>query len=102
MPSAFSTDDVSAIAALAHLDLEANEIELFVRQLRDILAHVEEVQSVDTAGVPPTTTVITAEPSERPDQVVPSLEVGEVLANAPERAESPRGGGFFKVPRVIG
>ena len=102
MPSGFSRDEVVAIAMLANLELESAEIELFARQLGDILTHVEEVQKIDTAGVPPTASVVTRHPSERPDEVSPSLDIADALANAPDREESPRGGGFFRVPRVIG
>jgi aspartyl-tRNA(Asn)/glutamyl-tRNA(Gln) amidotransferase subunit C len=101
MPSPFSIDEVAAIAALAHLDLDPAELELYARQLRNILAHVEEVQQIDTTGVPPTAHVVGCQPSERVDEVSPSLDTQEALANAPERGDSPRGGGFFKVPRVI-
>jgi aspartyl-tRNA(Asn)/glutamyl-tRNA(Gln) amidotransferase subunit C len=93
---------VAAIATLAHLELEPSEIDVFARQLGDILAHVEEVQKIDTTGVPPTASVVTRHPAERPDEVSPSLDIADALANAPEGDESSRGGGFFRVPRVIG
>ena len=44
---------VEAVAALAHLELEPGEVELFARQLGDILAHASELQQLDTTGVPP-------------------------------------------------
>ena len=34
--------------------------------------------------------------------VVPSLPIDDVLANAPDSDRPRTGGGFFKVPRVIG
>jgi len=93
---------VVAIATLAQLELEPSEIDVFARQLADILAHVEEVQKIDTAGVPPTASVVTLHPSERSDQIVPSLDLADALADAPEAETSSRGGGFFRVPRVVG
>jgi aspartyl-tRNA(Asn)/glutamyl-tRNA(Gln) amidotransferase subunit C len=102
VPSGFSRDEVAAIATLAHLELEPSEIDVFARQLGDILAHVEEVQKIDTTGVPPTASVVTRHPAERPDEVLPSLDIADALANAPEGDEVSRGGGFFRVPRVIG
>jgi aspartyl-tRNA(Asn)/glutamyl-tRNA(Gln) amidotransferase subunit C len=102
VPSGFSKDEVVAIATLAQLELEPSEIDVFTRQLGDIIAHVEEVQKIDTTGVPPTASVVTRHPSERPDEVAPSLDIADTLANAPEGTESSRGGGFFRVPRVIG
>jgi aspartyl-tRNA(Asn)/glutamyl-tRNA(Gln) amidotransferase subunit C len=102
VPSGFSRDEVVAIATLAQLELEPAEIDLFARQLGDIIAHVEEVQNIDTTGVPPTASVVTRHLSERPDEVSPSLAIADTLANAPEATESSHGGGFFRVPRVIG
>ena len=46
--------DVRKIAALARLELTDDEVDVFSRQLRDILAYAEQVQQIDTTGVPPT------------------------------------------------
>lgn len=97
-----SKDAVKAIAALANLELEAPEVELFARQLGDVLTHVEELNQVDTEGVSPTANGGVPRVLERPDEVRPSLPIADVLANAPERERLPRDGGFFKVPRIIG
>ena len=99
MAATFSRDQVAAIAALANLELEASELELFARQLTDILAYADEVQQVDTTGVPPTASVVTRHVSDRPDDVRPSLDRTEALANAPDAAPET---GLFRVPRVIG
>ena len=99
MSTEFSRERVAAIAALAHLELDPSELDLFARQLSDILAYAEEVQSVDTAGVPPTASVVTRHSVERTDEVRPSLPPDTVLADAPDPAPGP---GLFKVPRVIG
>jgi aspartyl-tRNA(Asn)/glutamyl-tRNA(Gln) amidotransferase subunit C len=99
MPSGFTRQQVEAIAALANLDLSPAEIELFGRQLGDIIAYADEVQQADTTGVPPTTHVVTRHQADRPDEVGPSLERHDVLANAPDPAVE---AGLFKVPRVIG
>ena len=37
-----------------NLELEQSELDQFAKQLSEILAYAEEVQRVDTAGVPPT------------------------------------------------
>ena len=99
MPSEFSREQVLAIAALANLELEPGEVELFARQLGEILAYAEQVQAVDTAGIPPTASVVTRHSADREDAVRPSLELAEALANAPDAAEET---GLFRVPRVIG
>jgi aspartyl-tRNA(Asn)/glutamyl-tRNA(Gln) amidotransferase subunit C len=100
--SVFTKEQVLAVAALANLELEPGEVELFARQLGDVLTHAEELKQVDTAGVSPTAYGVAQETVDRPDVVVPSLSIADALANAPEREQLPRDGGFFKVPRVIG
>jgi aspartyl-tRNA(Asn)/glutamyl-tRNA(Gln) amidotransferase subunit C len=97
----FTKAQVQAVAALANLELDADEIELFARQLGEVLAHAEELKGIDTTGVSPTSYGVAQQGVERPDEVRPSLPIADVLANAPER-EQARDGGFFKVPRVIG
>ena len=98
MSSALTREDVAKIAALANLELDAAEIDLFARQLGDILAYADEVQQIDTTGVPPTASVVTRHAADRDDEVRPSLDRDEALANAPDAALD---AGFFRVPRVI-
>ena len=97
--SGFTRAQVEAIAALAHLELDEEELELFARQLGDILAAADQVQGVDTTGVPPTASVVTRHSADRDDEVLASLDRDEALANAPDPALD---AGLFKVPRVIG
>jgi aspartyl-tRNA(Asn)/glutamyl-tRNA(Gln) amidotransferase subunit C len=99
----FTREQVHAVAALANLDLDESEVDAFARQLADILAYADEVQQVDTRGIPPTAGVIGHVPADRPDQVRPSLPVEDALANAPDPAPLPSlTAGLFRVPRVIG
>ena len=87
------------MAALANLELDDSEIELFTRQLGDILSYATQVQNIDTTGVPPTASVVERRAADRADVVRPSLERDQALANAPDaNAEA----GLFRVPRVIG
>jgi aspartyl-tRNA(Asn)/glutamyl-tRNA(Gln) amidotransferase subunit C len=99
MPAGFSRAEVEAIAALAQLELEPAELDLFAAQLGSILDFANQVQQVDTTGIPPTASVATGHETDRPDQLAPSLDRADALANAPEPALS---AGLFKVPRVIG
>jgi aspartyl-tRNA(Asn)/glutamyl-tRNA(Gln) amidotransferase subunit C len=98
MAAGFSRSQVEAVAALANLELTDDEIAIFSTQLGNILHYAEQVQNIDTTGVPPTASVVTAV-SERDDRVVPSLDRMAALANAPDGQLD---AGFFKVPRVIG
>jgi aspartyl-tRNA(Asn)/glutamyl-tRNA(Gln) amidotransferase subunit C len=99
MPASLTREAVANIAALANLELDPSELDLFARQLGEILAYAEQVQQIDTTGVPPTAGISTRHAADRPDDVRPSLDRDEVLANAPDAA---RDAGFFRVPRVIG
>ena len=100
--SEFTKEQVLAVAALANLELEPHEVDVFARQLGDVLTHAEELRQVDTTGVSPTAYGVAQQTIDRPDVVVPSMPIADVVANAPEREQLPRDGGFFKVPRVIG
>jgi aspartyl-tRNA(Asn)/glutamyl-tRNA(Gln) amidotransferase subunit C len=102
MPAELTRDDVLNIAALANLRLEAEEIDLFAQQLRHVLAYADEILQVDTAGVAPTATVVARSAVDRGDELRPSLDIADTLANAPDPDDSREAGGFFKVPRVIG
>jgi aspartyl-tRNA(Asn)/glutamyl-tRNA(Gln) amidotransferase subunit C len=99
VPSFISRDKVAAIAALANLELEPTELDLFARQLGEILEYANQVQKVDTTGIEPTASVLTRHSLDREDEVQPCLDIDDVLANAPDAAWD---AGLFKVPRVIG
>jgi aspartyl-tRNA(Asn)/glutamyl-tRNA(Gln) amidotransferase subunit C len=94
-----SLKDVERIAALAQLELTAEEKQLFTRQLAEILAYAERVQQIDTSGVPATAHIDAHAHVEREDEPRRSLSVAEALANAPE---ANRDAGLFTVPKVIG
>jgi aspartyl-tRNA(Asn)/glutamyl-tRNA(Gln) amidotransferase subunit C len=99
VPSDFPRERVEAIAALANLELDPSEVDMFARQLGEILAYAEEVRQADTTGVPPTAAVTTAPHLEREDEVRACLDVREALANAPDALPA---AGLFRVPRVLG
>ena len=96
--STLTIAEVERIAALAHLELTDDEKQLFARQLADILSYAEQLQSVDTAGVPATAHVNAAQ-RDRADDPRPSLSVDDAVANAPDADAD---AGLFRVPRVIG
>jgi aspartyl-tRNA(Asn)/glutamyl-tRNA(Gln) amidotransferase subunit C len=98
MSASLSREDVLRIAELARLELTPGEVELFTRQLADILDYVQQIQGLDTTGVLPTAQVLNR-PVDRADEPAATLSRGEALANAPEAANE---AGLFKVPRVMG
>jgi aspartyl-tRNA(Asn)/glutamyl-tRNA(Gln) amidotransferase subunit C len=98
MSTELSLADVERVAALAQLELTDAEKQLFTRQLADILHYAEQIQALDTTGVPATAHVNAAH-HERDDVPDSCLSVDEALANAPDAAAE---AGLFRVPRVIG
>ena len=98
MAASLSRADVERIAELARLELTADELELFTRQLAGILDYVEQIKAVDTTGVPATSHAV-VESFQRDDVPGETLPRAAALANAPDAAGE---AGLFKVPRVIG
>ena len=96
--STLSRQDVQRIADLARLELSAEELDLFTRQLGDILTYVEQIRALDTTGVAPTSQVLNR-PVDRDDVPAATLSREDLMANAPDAAPE---AGLFKVPRVIG
>lgn len=96
--STLSTKDVQRIADLARLELSSDELDLFTRQLGDILTYVEQIRSLDTTGVEPTSQVLNR-PVDRDDVPGPTLTRSQLLGNAPDASTE---AGLFKVPKVIG
>ncbi|MGW8287109.1 MAG: Asp-tRNA(Asn)/Glu-tRNA(Gln) amidotransferase subunit GatC [Desulfobulbales bacterium] len=88
--------EVSHVANLARLHMSQEEVEEMTRQLDDILTYVAKLNELDTEGIVPTTHTISIVNAFREDEVKPSLEREETLANAPRQ-----NGESFVVPRVI-
>ena len=88
--------EVEHVAKLARLELSEDEKGTFTRQLSAILTYMDQLKTLDTRGVEPTTTVLPTENVFRDDEVRPSLPQERALANAPEQAD-----GFFRVPRIL-
>jgi aspartyl-tRNA(Asn)/glutamyl-tRNA(Gln) amidotransferase subunit C len=91
-----SLEEVKHVAKLARLALDEEEIELFRRQLSDILTYIGKLNELDTSNVVPTSHVIDLSNVFREDEVRPGLSQEEALAGAPEAAD-----GFFRVPKII-
>ena len=98
MPSKLTRDDVLRIAELARLELNDDEVDRFSRQINEILGYADQVQQVDTTGVPPTSHVLGFTPTWRDDEPQPSLTRDDALQNAPG---ADRQAGLFKVPKVL-
>ncbi len=88
--------EIEQIAELARLSLKPEEKAKLKKDLESILAYVEQLKTVSTDHVEPTSHVLNLENVFREDRVHPSNVRDEVLNHAPQRE-----GNFFKVPKVI-
>lgn len=87
---------VEHIAKLARLELTPAEKDLYREQLSAILDYAARLQAVDTAGVPPTSSVLPPRTRLRDDAPQPPLERADLLRSAPQtQAEQ------FRVPPVF-
>jgi aspartyl-tRNA(Asn)/glutamyl-tRNA(Gln) amidotransferase subunit C len=91
-----SIEEVEYIAELARLQLSKDEINRFREQLSDILDYAARLQSLDTLGIAPTSSVLPERSVLRPDEVLPGLSIKELLSNAPDTEK-----GQFRVPPVL-
>jgi aspartyl-tRNA(Asn)/glutamyl-tRNA(Gln) amidotransferase subunit C len=94
--SGIARDEVRRIAALARLSMDDAEIDRMQRDLAAVLAYVEALSGVDTAGVEPMAHVIPLATPMRDDVPEPAMDPARAVANAPEAS-----GSAFVVPRVI-
>jgi aspartyl-tRNA(Asn)/glutamyl-tRNA(Gln) amidotransferase subunit C len=91
-----SRSDVEHVARLSRLALSEAEIERMREQLSGILAYIDTLRALDTAGVEPTSHAVPLVNVMRDDELRPCLPQDAALANAPDRSDA-----FFRVPRII-
>src|SRR4029078_114482 len=93
--------EVEKVAAVANLELTAEEKTLFSNQLAAIVEYVDHLNEVDTSGVEPwrnqSAGAVDTSYATRDYAVAPSLGQKKALEQAPQRDQ-----GHFLVPRVIG
>ena len=89
-------EEVEHVALLARLRLTGEERKRFTTQLNSILEHFEQLQQIDTSGVPPMSHAVPMSNVLRDDEPAPSLAPEEALQNAPDQDRD-----CFRVPRVI-
>ncbi|MBX9603557.1 MAG: Asp-tRNA(Asn)/Glu-tRNA(Gln) amidotransferase subunit GatC [Bryobacteraceae bacterium] len=91
--------EVRYVADLANLALNDSEVAAMVRDMDEILTHIEKLNALDTSNVEPMAQVLYDAPPDatlREDREHQPLSNPEALANAPLKA-----GGYYKVPKVI-
>lgn len=76
-------DLVLHVAKLASLSLSEGEVDRFAAELGRIVAHVEQLEALDTRDVPPTAHVQVERVPLRQDEVTPGLSHDDALSQAP-------------------
>ncbi len=90
-------EDVRKVANLARLALPDDQIETYTGQLEKILGYIDQLEQVDTLGIPPTTRAVEVTNVFREDNVKKVSPVREELLDlAPQRE-----GDFFRVPKIL-
>lgn len=93
--SKITLDQLRHVAKLARLKLTPAEEKLYLRQLGPVLAHIDNLNQVDTSTVDPTFQVTSLSNIFRL-QDLPCLSSGQALANAPKSQN-----GFFVSPQTV-
>lgn len=91
-----SKPEIENIAHLARLAIDENDIEPYTRELSNILALVEEMNTVDTTGITPMAHPLDATQRLREDEVTETDQRENFQTVAP-RVEN----NLYLVPRVI-
>ena len=88
--------DIETVASLSRLNIREDEVPAVMEKLDKFLNYVENLQSIDTTDIEPTTYALKMQNVFREDVVKPSLPRELALSNAPLKED-----GYFKVPRVL-
>ncbi|MGD9014922.1 MAG: Asp-tRNA(Asn)/Glu-tRNA(Gln) amidotransferase subunit GatC [Candidatus Omnitrophota bacterium] len=93
---AIDKESVKYVAHLARIKLTDKELSLLSRQLEDIVNFIDKLKELDVTKVKPTSHVLPVSNAFRLDKPAKSLNLKDVLDNAPAQKES-----FFIAPKVI-
>lgn len=93
---ALTETDIKHIAKLSRLGLSAQEVAHYTTEVNAILSWIEQLQAVNTEGVPPLSSVANQSLPMREDVVSDGGKQADILANATDPQY-----GCFTVPKVI-
>jgi aspartyl-tRNA(Asn)/glutamyl-tRNA(Gln) amidotransferase subunit C len=94
---AISREEVEKVSLLGRLLLSEDELGKMTTQLGEILQYMDLLSEVDTEGVEPMAHAQDVSNVFRNDQIAPSLDRRQALANAPHRDDE-----CYRVPAVLG
>lgn len=87
---------VDYVSQLSRLQLPQEEKTAMAAQLEGIVAYMDVLNGLDTSGVEPMSHIFPLKNVTRPDEVVPSGDREELLANGPAVKD-----GTFLVPKTV-
>ena len=93
---AINSQKVAHVASLAKLAFAPEELDKFTGQMDEIIKMVEQLQTVDTTGVPVTNNVVDAHNVMRDDVAIKGTDRDLLMKNVPEEKD-----GLIKVPAII-
>ena len=91
-----TSDEIRHLALLCRVSMSDDEVELMREQMSDILGAVGVLNQADTDGVEPTGHSVDLVSVMRDDEVHPSTDMEDILANAPNREDD-----FIRVRAVL-
>lgn len=94
--SRITEEQTRHVANLARLKLTDEEVELFTKQLDDIIAYAEQLNELSTEDVEPTSHVFDLKNVTREDKARKWISREEALENAPDHMD-----GLVKVPAIL-
>jgi aspartyl-tRNA(Asn)/glutamyl-tRNA(Gln) amidotransferase subunit C len=104
-PMTLTLEEVEHIAALARLELDAEELERYRQQLSAILDYAARLRELDTSEILPTTRVLPQSsipgsddvpPALREDEPAPGLTTEDLLRSAPDSVHQQ-----YRVPPIM-
>lgn len=87
---------VKRIAHLARISVSEEQAATMTKELNGILAWVEQLSAIDTAGIAPMTSPVQMTLKMREDVVTDGGYAEDIVRNAPGHEET-----FFTVPKVV-
>lgn len=89
--------DVQTVARLARLELSPEEEDRLGRQFEQILAHIDQLNTLDTSNVEPTSHAIPLKNVFREDKAEVRFPDEDLLSLSPAQHK-----GHYEVPQIIG
>lgn len=93
---AISIEEVRYIARLARLRFSEGEEQRLAQEMSRIIDYVDQLNELDTTGVPPMSHVLDLSNAVRKDKTEQRISHEEALQNAPDADDA-----YFRVPKVI-